>query len=65
MTVAPFQISESEVTNTEFLQFVEDTDYVTDAEKFGWSFCFAPLISKAVDDSIDQVGGPGAGTEKS
>ena len=55
MSVGPFEIAESEVTNTEFMRFVDETSCVTDAEKFGWSFCFAPLVSKAVDDSIDQV----------
>lgn len=27
------------VTQSEFKEFVQATDYITDAEKYGWSFC--------------------------
>ena len=40
-----FSISETSVTNEDFSKFIQDTEYVTDAEKFGWSFCFFPALS--------------------
>ena len=30
------------VTNAQFRQFIEATDYVTEAKRFGWSFVFEP-----------------------
>lgn len=38
--VAPFSIDAFPVTNRDFAVFVEETGWVTDAEKFGWSFVF-------------------------
>lgn len=35
--VKPFLMAETAVTNVEFLDFVADTGYRTDAERFGWS----------------------------
>ena len=32
------------VTNAEFARFVDDSGYVTEAERFGWSFVFAGLL---------------------
>lgn len=40
----PFEIDEHAVTNRQFLEFVEDTGYETDAEHYGWSYVFAGLI---------------------
>ncbi len=36
----PFLIGATPVTNAEFAAFVANTGYVTDAERFGWSFVF-------------------------
>ena len=36
----PFLIAETATTNAEFAEFAAATGYVTDAEKFGWSFVF-------------------------
>lgn len=36
----PFRMGAKTVTNAEFASFVEDTGYVTEAERFGWSFVF-------------------------
>ncbi|MBI4306754.1 MAG: formylglycine-generating enzyme family protein [Chloroflexi bacterium] len=36
----PFRIDPTAVTNEEFAVFVRDTGYVTDAERYGWSFVF-------------------------
>ena len=35
-----FRLSASAVTNAEFADFIADTGYVTDAQRFGWSFVF-------------------------
>jgi formylglycine-generating enzyme required for sulfatase activity len=42
--LSPFWIDTTAVTNEAFETFVEDTGYVTDAERFGWSFVFAGLL---------------------
>lgn len=38
--ISAFQIGATTVTNAEFAEFVRDTQYVTDAERFGSSFVF-------------------------
>jgi len=40
VTLSPFRIDAACVTNEEFSAFVEDSGYVTEAERFGWSFVF-------------------------
>jgi formylglycine-generating enzyme len=40
VTVKPFWMDEREVTVAEFSRFVEATNYVTEAERFGWSVVF-------------------------
>jgi formylglycine-generating enzyme required for sulfatase activity len=42
--VDAFAIDRHAVTNAEFLQFVRDTGYTTDAERFGWSFVFHGFV---------------------
>jgi formylglycine-generating enzyme len=44
----PFGIERSCVTNTRFRDFVMQTGYVTDAERYGWSFVFADLVDAEV-----------------
>jgi formylglycine-generating enzyme len=44
LEVSPFSIRAHAVSNADFLRFVEETDYVTDAERFGWSFVFGGLL---------------------
>ena len=41
----PFQIDAHAVTNELFDQFVRATGWVTDAEKYGWSFVFGGLLA--------------------
>ena len=36
----PFLMGRTTVTNAQFRQFIEATDYVTEAKRFGWSFVF-------------------------
>ncbi|MDO3409106.1 formylglycine-generating enzyme family protein [Saccharibacillus sp. CPCC 101409] len=40
VTVSPFRLARSAVTNRQFAAFIEDTGYRTEAERFGWSFVF-------------------------
>lgn len=40
VTVGPFRIAPYAVTNEEFARFVAATGYVTEAERFGWSYVF-------------------------
>ncbi len=40
----PFAIDPCAVTNEGFAEFVAATSYVTEAERFGWSFVFAGLL---------------------
>jgi formylglycine-generating enzyme required for sulfatase activity len=42
--VDPYQISVTAVSNAEFAAFVTTTSYVTDAERFGWSYVFHSLL---------------------
>jgi sulfatase modifying factor 1 len=54
VTVDSFHIDKFAVTNVEFLQFVRDTGYTTDAEQFGWSFVFADFVPAADEQHIMQ-----------
>lgn len=42
--LAPFYIDPCAVANSRFLDFVEATGYVTEAERFGWSFVFHAFL---------------------
>jgi formylglycine-generating enzyme required for sulfatase activity len=42
--VSTFWMDARATTNAEFARFVEATGYVTDAERFGWSFVFGGLL---------------------
>jgi formylglycine-generating enzyme len=42
--VSPFLIGSYAVSNADFSCFVDDTGYVTDAERFAWSFVFGGLL---------------------
>jgi formylglycine-generating enzyme len=44
VSVNPILIDRHTVSNARFAAFVEATGYVTDAERFGWSFVFAGLL---------------------
>ena len=44
--VDPFYIDIHHVTNAEFEAFIKDTGYVTDAERYGWSFVFQNFVDK-------------------
>jgi formylglycine-generating enzyme len=40
----PLWIDPCAVSNADFARFVEETEHVTEAERFGWSFVFAGLL---------------------
>jgi sulfatase modifying factor 1 len=46
VTVAPFAIDVCAVSNMAFAEFVEATGYVTEAQRFGWSFVFGGLLAE-------------------
>ncbi|WP_433365275.1 formylglycine-generating enzyme family protein [Streptosporangium sp. CA-115845] len=45
VTVRPFLLARTAVTNARFAAFVKATGYVTDAERFGWSYVFHLLVA--------------------
>jgi sulfatase modifying factor 1 len=47
VTIDPFLMDRFPVTNRLFRQFVEETGYRTEAERFGWSFVFWAHVPKA------------------
>jgi formylglycine-generating enzyme required for sulfatase activity len=52
VTLSPFLLDRHTVSNRRFARFVEATHYVTEAERFGWSFVFWAQIPK---DSFDRL----------
>ncbi len=48
VTIAPFAIACYAVSNLQFGDFVRQTGYTTDAERYGWSFVFEALLSNEV-----------------
>jgi len=49
----PFWIDATAVSNARFAAFASATGYVTDAERYGWSFVFGGLLP---DDFPDTAG---------
>jgi formylglycine-generating enzyme len=45
VTLRPFYVDACTVTNAQFEKFVGATRYKTEAERFGWSYVFAPFLS--------------------
>lgn len=43
--IQPFKMMQTAVTNAMFNEFIEDTHYTTDAQRFGWSFVFYQQLS--------------------
>ncbi|SKA94735.1 Formylglycine-generating enzyme, required for sulfatase activity, contains SUMF1/FGE domain [Sporosarcina newyorkensis] len=49
-----FLMDKYAVTNKEFKEFIDNTKYVTDAEKYGWSFVFYQLLPKLSHEKSTQ-----------
>ncbi len=47
VTVSAFWISPTTVTNQEFAAFIDATGYLTDSERFGWSFVHASQLPRS------------------
>ena len=56
VVVAPFWIDATAVTNDRFAPFVDDTGYVTTAEREHWSFVFAGLLPDDFEHTRGVVG---------
>jgi formylglycine-generating enzyme len=54
--VAPFFLSAHAVSNDDFAAFVAATNWVTDAERYGWSFVFAGQLPDDFPDTRSVVG---------
>ena len=56
VTVDPFYMDAMPVSNQQFREFVRATGYITDAERFGWSFVFRNhLDGRPVEDTVHRV----------
>lgn len=56
VTLDPFYIDRYPVTNAEFGAFIAATGYVTEAERFGWSFVFYQHVApELVEDTVRAV----------
>jgi len=55
ITLNPFYIGEATVTNLQFSEFVKATGYITEAERFGWSFVFIGLLAEKDKEKDFQV----------
>lgn len=54
--IKPFALSPTAVSNAQFAEFVADTGYETEAERFGWSFVFWSDVTSEVAMSEAVVG---------
>ena len=54
VTLSPFFMDATTVTNRQFKRFVEATGYKTEAERFGWSFVFHMLVPDKVKAKLKQ-----------
>ena len=51
VTVGPFTVAATVVTNAEYAAFVDATGWTTDAERYGWSFVFGGLLPDEFPDT--------------
>lgn len=50
-----YYIAATSVTNAEFAAFVETTGYVSEAERFGWSYVFKGLLAKGKQKKLERT----------
>jgi formylglycine-generating enzyme required for sulfatase activity len=55
VTLRPFLLDATTVTNAQFAAFIEATGYRTEAERFGWSFVFQQFVSAEVSKTVRQA----------
>jgi len=55
VTVKPFRMATTTVTNSQFRSFVDATGYVTEAERFGWSFVFWTQVPDHIGPTLGVV----------
>lgn len=55
--IEPFYIDETTVTNEEFMKFVNETGYITDAEKYGWSYVFHYFLTDEIKEKSEKIDG--------
>lgn len=55
VSVNDFEIDVTTVTNKSFAQFVSETNYVTDSEKFGWSSVFYNLLDEETKKENERI----------
>ena len=46
--IKPFRMMKAAVSNAQFARFIDQTGYVTEAERFGWSFVFYSDVPKTI-----------------
>ncbi len=57
VTIDPFWMDQYPVRNRDFMQFVQATQYITEAEQIGWSFVFAGDLPADIATSAQAVHG--------
>jgi len=57
VTLKPFAIEATAVTNAGFAAFVAHTGYVTEAQRFGWSYVFGPHLPEKFARGLRAVPG--------
>lgn len=50
--VKPFRIGATTVTNAQFAEFISETGYITEAERFGWSFVFWMQVPEGLGPTL-------------
>lgn len=60
VTVSPYLIDATAVTNRQFATFVKATGYVTEAEQFGWSYVFHLFVQPQTRQYVMDATVPGA-----